>query len=52
MKESDAFQSKDNGGGMCTCTMSRKHRPQEREAKWFQAEKALGRFKLGGEEEL
>jgi hypothetical protein len=36
---------------MCTGTISGKHRPQERETKWFQAERAPGSFQ-GGEEEV
>jgi hypothetical protein len=51
MKASDAFQAKDSGQGMCTCTVSGKHRPQEREAKWFQVESAPRIFQ-GGEEEV
>jgi hypothetical protein len=51
MKESDAFQAKENGQDMCTGIVSRKHRPQERESKWFQAERAPRIFH-GGEEEV
>jgi hypothetical protein len=51
MKESDDFQDKESRRGMCTIIVSRKHRPQEREAKHFQEERAPGSFQ-GGEEEV
>jgi hypothetical protein len=51
MKESDAFQDKDSGQGICTCTIFGKHRPQQSVSKWFQAKRALGSFQ-GGEEEV